>query len=739
MLPRRKESSRYREIQSFPTCVDARDDVDDAMRVHSVPHQRQGDHNALAFTSDTTIQEFQIKKTPTEIMRDNLANCQKRQTSLNATQETGPSDLPHCGAVNSSHVGTVPAVFQDQVPIFSFKAHYPLHAHKPGVRQLHHKIVSVFSKSHYDPRKKQSPGPKDYEPEKSIGKHFRSRSFACHGTIQKSHPLDTVPASTLSVDKGIQSTYLRRRLTPEFTSISDLQARFHSKSHLHQELDQLVNARSVASTYSIPGATLRDPHGATVSPFVEADDEDSEIQSDVSSAIEITDSAARTQKLFHYLRSANKLSQLNPLTDQQVRKTDSCPFADFESQHSIGKTRILVDGVLTMENVGKSDETGMNKGDRQASLSKMAPSSTVCDGSEEHEKDSIVFCDSSDRHDRLSEGIETPDERPNPSSTRVGELDESRTKGVNHFATSIMVDGLVNPVTSVVANGNMELLAARSNEEEENEGWVSFGGFNEPPKANVIAPDERNKPAHQSRIKEKAKAPLLSIETGSKVIIDLSGTNSNFHELIVHMNSGDVSELTDFDFPDVSKASHPVDQDTQQRLTTSDIIRLSRNRLIEKKRLKHGNQEQPHLQEEGCVVPPKAKVAVPKADFPPGLFNRPSSTPFQNKAQDGSISGMTIAPRSVLRRSSFCGSNQSDALPYAVRGTTDSTRESQVAIDNTLSAPPSSKGKKGKKDTPMVMADASSMNPVGPTGVSSDEEDDDDPLSRLQCLTRIAI
>jgi len=675
-------------------------------------------------------------------MRDNLVKCQLRQHSLNAKQETGPGDLHLRGTINSSHVGTVPATFQGQVPIFSFKANHPLHSHTPPVRQLHRKVVSAFSKSHNDPRKKQSAGQKDYESEKSLGKHIRSRSFACHGTIQKIHPRDTVPAvmtATLSVDDGMKSTFLRRRLTPEFTSIRDLQARFHSKSHLHQELDQLVKARSVASTHSIPGATIRDPHGATLSPFVEADDEDSEIQSDVSSAIEITDSSARSQKLFHYLRSANKLSQLSPRTDLQVHKTDSCPFAGFESQHSVDNTTILVDGVVTMENVDLSDETGMNIADRQASLPRMAPSSTVLDGRKEHEKDSIVFCDSSDRHNRLLDDIETPEEAPNPSSTRLGELGESQMKEVNHCATSIIVDGLVNPVTPMVATGNVEHV--RSNDEEENEGWVSFGGFYETPMANATATDESNKPAprkpaHQSRSKEEAKPPLLPIETGSKVIIDLSGTNSEFNELIVHMNSGDVSELTDFDFPDVSKASHPVDQDTQQRLTTSDIIRLSRKRLIEKRRSKHENLEQPRVQEEGYVDPPKTKSGVPKADSPPGLFTRPSSTPFQNKAQDGSITGITLAPRSVLRRSSFCGSNQSDTLPFAVRGTTDSTRETQVAIVSPLSAPPISKG---KKDTPVVMADASSMNPVAPTGVSSDEEDDDDPLSRLQCLTRIAI
>ena len=707
MLPRSKESYRYRDNQCLPVCVDTRDDIDDGVCLYSAPRQRNGNKRSQP-ASDATIGEFRINKTPTEIMRGNLVNCQLSQNSLKAKQATGSCDLQPRGSMNSSPAdGTPSAKFQDQVSLFSFKAAYPLHAHKPAVRHLHRKIVSAFFKSNYDPKKKQSVWQEKTEHEKSLGQPILSRSVACHGIFQESHPRDAVPAdmpSMASVDNGIKSTYLRRRLTPEVMSLSDLQARFHSKCHLHQELDQLVKARLVASTHSVPVATLRDPIGAPLSPFVEDDDEDSEIQSDVSSAIEITDSSARSQKLFHYLRSANKSLILSNL---QVQKNDSCHFADVES---------IVD---------RSDEAG------------------ILDGSEGEEKDSFVARGSKLRHDITRGCTETLAEGSNPLPILLGEFDESQTKEVNHCATSIIVDGLVKTVTPEEAPSTMDLLGAIPNEDEENEDWVSFGAFHETPMANAMAHDGCNDPApcklaNESRSEEKTKVPLLSNQTDMNVIIDLSGVSTDFKESIVYINSGDASELTDYDFPDVSKASHPVDQETQQRLTTSDIIRLSRNRLIEKKRLRQVNRAQPHLQEEGLqyVDSPKSKADVSKADAPPSLFNRPSSTPFQNKAQDGSIPGITMAPRSVLRRSSFCGSNQSDTLPFATRGKTDSTRENQIVIDSPLSAPPISQG---KKDAPVVLTDASSMNPVGPTCVSSDEEDDDDPLSRLQCLTRLAI
>lgn len=524
-------------------------------------------------------------------------------------------------------------------------------------------------------------------------------------------------------------TYPRHRVTPATISLSDLRSRLNAKSNLYEELDQILQGNEGApmtspATESVdepapahivdaaspehpimqdPVTTLRPPIGLALTPFNEEDDEDSDIETVVSSSIQIDVSSTvpylpGDRKSKYLLRPPLNDPDNEAIVDDDKSACHSSMFGDLESQPSLGsRNAVLVESPLKV--LAETPNPQPNDIDTNVS-------STIFGG--------IADEDETRQTTTVFGGIETGETEDNQASTLFGDIDkQSKVSLLDQKA----------PIISVAAlKEEHPLLAARS---ESSEGdWVSFGDFHHPD-GDIVRPP--------------TPPTTHKVEESTKVVLDISAANVDIANSLVQMNSGDISELTDYDFPDVSKASHPIDPSTKERLTTADIIRHHKERQLAKakareqrrQKLKEANPLPSPAPVEGMkerLAPPPPPASSPtKGDS--HLLQRPTSTPFQNKT-DGGTSPST--PPSALRRSSFGTGNQNTSVAAANTPNGSRTSDESVSTENRKVLHHEAKEEEFADPT------ATSMTSNGDTDYD-EEGEDADPLSKLQCLTRISI
>jgi hypothetical protein len=754
VLPLSMEQRQPEESLRRPAFLDLRDNVDPQLGVvdpraedYPAPHRKGVDQLSnttfgAALTSD--IQAYPKMRTPIDIMRGNLLAAKMKRDNMHAKSEKPTYELTDfeddCSVSESPAFGPFLGSVHQEDLLVNFKDRRTSTTSKPVGQKIHRKILSAFSTRDNPHRKKPAIYQVPHLNQKKDGKTRMRHMKTSHGSVKENETGPFVnadaPPKARPQHSSAQSTYPRRRVTPAAISLNDLQARLYARCGLHEELDQMVNAKSEDSH--------GDPLGVPSSPL--DDDEDSEIQSDVSSAIEISNSSARSQKLLYYLRNHNnQSSHLTTRSKPEQIKDDSSQssmLVDLECKHSNDDAKRIVleglaneaaegidDAVMTDSEVAEHDDR-YNSNQRPTILGRIEAGKI-----------------------RYGKGVQSTTSVGGFLASEGTQLHKSPREETNGLGS--MRGGL----EGAGAHGSMvkfdeDLLGARLDQEEDNEDWVSFGAFVVAPVERFLAPGFVGKeassaqrttpspsdvPEGKSLAVDAATAPACA---GRKVIIDVSGVETDMKESIIQIGSSDVSELTDFDFPDVSRASHPVDKETHEKLTTCDIIRLNRERLLaEHTKKKAKRQERSHTARAS-----KESAGVAMGGPHEGLFQRPSSTPFQNKQQqqEGSISGPVMPPRSALKRSSFCGPNHQVDISRFTTTKGKMERSPAVAVCDGSFSTHMSKTKCSGNDEGLTMMETASMNQVGPrTVLSDDDEDDDDdegdPLSRLRCLNRISI
>jgi len=744
-----KQSSQCRKSQSTPCLRDTRDDIHTSVQRDDGGERRQGHFNNTSISHNILVEaknvEFPKTSAPVDTMRDNFVAAHAAQSKQKtSTNDKLAYDLQPCGswtpnkAVSGNHHDPVKDVYMAETPalMVTVASETPALTRK---LQRKHMLDTMMTENEGTPL--HAPLDKDVEKHQGIEKIRVDGPISPDSRILESlsiiNPSERVVKSTRMTPRSQSPHYLRRRVTPEEVSLRDLQARLRSSCQLHDELDQLVRGEAPTKTRSLPVSQLRD-NPPSVKPLTDDNDEDSEIKSDVSSAIEITDSSARSQKFMFYLHSDHK--SLNLTMQGQVLQEDvSC--SDLETFDLLADRTASMDRT-TVKEVESSSVVSRIEAEDQTNQTYITQSSTIFGGIEDNESTLLtrdhVGQEKETQSTTVFGSLEASKSGLISSSTIFGDLDESEVDQTNGLEASLP------PAVRL----DEHLLGGESNDEEEKEDWVSFGGFQEE-EATVTAKGEltmrtvHTQPSDQAQKEDsdqpqeedvENKEPVADTATGSsKIILDVSGIDTDLKSSIVQMDSDDVSELTDFDFPEISKASHPVDKETQKKLTACDIIQLSRHGCTARKG-HNAHEEQPYRGLQGLRSSSMETDTATKPMPPSGLFQRPTSTPFQNKLHDGSI-----PPRSALKRTSHYGNNQIDTLRLVstikLQDIGNSTTPTDAVVEFTPQEMSSKETSKALTEPPKL-----TVSRFGPTRFPSEEdESDDDPLSHLQCLTRIVI